>query len=110
MQEKTMTFISTKALILQALCWKEMYGFEIFNHYIKRTKGGLRINQGALYPGLEILTAEGLIEVSRIEKTGPLCRGGRPARLYKLTEAGRQQALKNRLLLKNLFFPPESNA
>ena len=68
----------------------KMYGYEITQKVKELTKGELQITEGALYPALHKLEAEGLlnVEVAKVEN--------RLRKYYKLTEAGVKET-KNRL-------------
>lgn len=74
---------SLTTIILKLLkeCDK-MYGYEITQKVKQLTKGELNITEGALYPALHKLEAEGLLEVEIQEV------GNRFRKYYKLTESG----------------------
>lgn len=59
-----------------------MYGYEITQKVKEITKGELKITEGALYPALHKLEAEGFLEVE-VEKVDNRLR-----KYYKLTESG----------------------
>lgn len=67
-----------------------MYGYEITQKVKEITKGDLNITEGALYPALHKLEAEGLldVEVERVDN--------RLRKYYKLTEKGTTETV-NRL-------------
>ncbi|MBC8643467.1 helix-turn-helix transcriptional regulator [Flavobacterium lindanitolerans] len=67
-----------------------MYGYEITQKVKEITKGELNITEGALYPALHKLEAEGLLDVE-IEKVDNRLR-----KYYKLTENGQTETV-NRL-------------
>ncbi|MCA0231256.1 PadR family transcriptional regulator [Runella limosa] len=69
---------------------KRMYGYEITQKVKEQTNGELVINEGALYPALHKLEAEGLLTVT-IEQVG-----NRPRKYYALTEKGEAETT-NRL-------------
>lgn len=60
----------------------KMYGYEITQKVKELTKGELNITEGALYPALHKLEAEGLldVEVAKVDN--------RLRKYYKLTEQG----------------------
>ena len=64
-----------------------MYGYEITQRVKEITKGELQITEGALYPALHKLEAEGLLEVE-VEKVD-----GRLRKYYKLTEKGTKETV-----------------
>lgn len=68
-----------------------MYGYEITQKVKAITMGELHITEGALYPALHKLEAEGLLEVE-VEKVDNRLR-----KYYKLTESGEKETI-NRLL------------
>ena len=67
-----------------------MYGYEITQKVKAITKGELNITEGALYPALHKLEAEGLLDVE-VEKVDNRLR-----KYYKLTESGTKETV-NRL-------------
>lgn len=67
-----------------------MYGYEITQRVKEITKGELHITEGALYPALHKLEAEGLLDVE-VEKVDNRLR-----KYYKLTEKGSEEMI-NRL-------------
>ncbi|ESU29980.1 hypothetical protein FLJC2902T_04650 [Flavobacterium limnosediminis JC2902] len=67
-----------------------MYGYEITKKVKEITKGELKITEGALYPALHKLEAEGFLEVE-VEKVDNRLR-----KYYKLTESGTTETV-NRL-------------
>ena len=60
----------------------KMYGYEITLKVKEITKGELKITEGALYPALHKLEADGLLEVE-VQKVDNRLR-----KYYKLTEKG----------------------
>lgn len=64
-----------------------MYGYEITQRVKAITAGELNITEGALYPALHKLEADGLldVEVERVDN--------RLRKYYKLTETGRQDTV-----------------
>ncbi len=82
---------SLQTIILRLLEEQDrMYGYEITQKVKALTKGELKITEGALYPALHKLEAEGLLEVE-VEKVGNRLR-----KYYKLTEQGSKETV-NRL-------------
>ena len=63
----------------------KMYGYEITRKVKLLTKGELNITEGALYPALHKLEAEGVleVEVARVDN--------RLRKYYKLTEKGKEE-------------------
>ncbi|WP_117881502.1 PadR family transcriptional regulator [Aureibaculum luteum] len=80
-----------QTIILQLLEQQDkMYGYEITQKVKEITKGELKITEGALYPALHKLEAEGLLDVEIINI------GNRLRKYYKLTEQGTKETV-NRL-------------
>lgn len=65
----------------------KMYGYEITQKVKSLTKGELNITEGALYPALHKLEAEGLldVEVAKVDN--------RMRKYYKLTESGSKETV-----------------
>jgi DNA-binding PadR family transcriptional regulator len=79
---------SLNTIILKLLSEKErMYGYEITQKVKELTKGELNITEGALYPALHKLEAEGLLDVE-IQKVDNRLR-----KYYKLTEEGTKETV-----------------
>ena len=82
---------SLQTIILKLLAQNDkMYGYEITQKVKELTKGELKITEGALYPALHKLEAEGLLDVE-VAKVGNRLR-----KYYKLTENGAKETA-NRL-------------
>ena len=82
---------SLNTIIMKLLEEKgRMYGYEITQKVKEITKGDLHITEGALYPALHKLEAEGLLEVE-VERVDNRLR-----KYYKLTEKGTTETV-NRL-------------
>ncbi|MHA7059272.1 PadR family transcriptional regulator [Aquimarina sp. M1] len=82
---------SLNTIILKLLEESEkMYGYEITQKVKEITKGELNITEGALYPALHKLEAEGLLDVE-MQKVDNRLR-----KYYKLTEKGTKETT-NRL-------------
>lgn len=62
-----------------------MYGYEITKKVKELSDGNLLITEGALYPALHKLEADGMVEVT-IEYIG-----NRPRKYYKLTRNGKKE-------------------
>lgn len=88
---------SLQTIILKMLEKKErMYGYEITQKVKELTRGNIKITEGALYPALHKLEAEGLLEVEVVKVENRL------RKYYKLTEHGTQETA-NRLRDLNEF-------
>ena len=79
---------SLQTIILKLLEQKDkMYGYEITQKVRELTKGELKITEGALYPALHKLEAEGLLDVEIVNI------GNRLRKYYKLTEQGTKETV-----------------
>jgi len=65
----------------------KMYGYEMTQKVKLLTKGELKITEGALYPSLHKLEAEGLLDVEVVKVDNRL------RKYYKLTEKGTQETV-----------------
>jgi DNA-binding PadR family transcriptional regulator len=73
----------------------KMYGYEITQKVKELTKGELKITEGALYPSLHKLEADGLldVEVAKVDN--------RLRKYYKLTEKGTKETVSKLVELEN---------
>jgi PadR family transcriptional regulator PadR len=73
----------------------KMYGYEITQKVKELTKGELKITEGALYPSLHKLEADGLldVEVAKVDN--------RLRKYYKLTEQGAKETVSKLAELEN---------
>ena len=71
-------------LVLKALSWGPMHGFEIVSWLEQRSSGSVDVDDGALYYALHRMEERGLIE-SEWRLTG----NNRKARYYRMLPAGR---------------------
>jgi PadR family transcriptional regulator PadR len=73
----------------------QMYGYEITQKVKELTKGELKITEGALYPSLHKLEADGLldVEVAKVDN--------RLRKYYKLTEKGTKETVSKLVELEN---------
>jgi PadR family transcriptional regulator, regulatory protein PadR len=71
-------------LVLKALSWGPMHGFEITTWLEQRSKGQVEVVDAALLQGLHRMEERGLITAE-----WGITRNGRRARYYQLTDAGR---------------------
>ena len=75
----------------------KMYGYEITKKVQELSKGSLKLTEGALYPSLHKLEADGLLDVS-IENIG-----NRSRKYYSLTKKGKKESIE-KLKELNQFF------
>lgn len=71
-------------LILKALAWQPMHGFEIASWLEDRSSGALDVDDSALYQGLYRLEGKSLISAE-----WGITENGRRARYYRLTTTGK---------------------
>ncbi len=87
---------SLTTIILKLLNESEkMYGYEMTQKVKQITKGELNITEGALYPALHKLEAEGLLDVE-VKKVDNRLR-----KYYKLTEKGNKETVSKLEELKD---------
>ncbi len=72
-------------LVLKALTWRPMHGYDILDWLRRTTAQQLRIEDAALYPSLHRLEARGLLS-----SEWGLSSNNRKARFYRLNPAGRR--------------------
>jgi PadR family transcriptional regulator len=70
-------------MILHSLRLKPMHGYALVKHIKQVSDNLLQIEEGSLYPALQRMLKEGLLE----SKAG-ISAKGRPTRIYRLTAAG----------------------
>ena len=72
-------------LVLKALTWRPMHGYDILDWLRRTTNHQLRIEDAALYPSLHRLEARGLLNAE-----WGLSANNRKAKFYQLNAAGRK--------------------
>src|ERR1700728_2532925 len=70
-------------MILQSLRLKPMHGYALVKHIQQVSDNLLEVEEGSLYPALQRLLREGLLE----SEAGTSAKG-RPTRIYRVTDAG----------------------
>ncbi|MEO7314211.1 MAG: PadR family transcriptional regulator [Ginsengibacter sp.] len=90
---------SINTILLKLLSENErMYGYEITKKVMELSAGKLKLTEGALYPALHKLEADGLLEVT-MENVG-----NRVRKYYSLTKGGKKE-MKNKLVeLENYVY------
>lgn len=73
-------------LVLKALSWGSMHGYEVTRWLERQSEEALRIEEGSLYPALHRLARRGLVKAE-----WGVSENNRRAKYYTLTAAGRQQ-------------------
>jgi len=98
MKKSTLYKGSLQTILLKLLQEnKRMYGYEITQQVKKITSNEINITEGALYPTLHKLEAEGFLEVE-IERVDNRLR-----KYYKLTDAGQVETNNKVLELSNFI-------
>jgi DNA-binding PadR family transcriptional regulator len=93
--------VPTRAALLQALrSGGPSWGSDLIERVKKLTRGKLVLHQGGVYPTLQALEEEHLIEVLK-DEPGP--NAGRPRRYYRLTQQGTALALTHQSIMQQLF-------
>lgn len=72
-------------MILHSLRLKPMHGYALVKHIRQVSDDLLQIEEGSLYPALQRMLKEGLLE----SEAGVSAKG-RPTRIYRLTRDGRR--------------------
>jgi len=76
-----------KTIVLSLLSDHDrMYGYEITQHVKEQTEGKIQLTEGALYPTLHKLEADGLLTTEKVNI------GKRVRKYYKLTKTGATKA------------------
>ena len=70
-------------MILQSLRLRPMHGYALVKHIKNVSDNLLQVEEGSLYPALQRMLREGLLESETV-----LSAKGRPTRIYRLTDAG----------------------
>lgn len=86
MYSKELTKGTLLPIILKLLSAEKMYGYEITQRVKDLTADKIDISEGALYPILHKLEADGILE------TESVFIGKRVRKYYKVTETGKQNA------------------
>jgi transcriptional regulator len=85
-------------MILQSLCLKPMHGYALVKHIQQVSDNLLEVEEGSLYPALQRLLREGLLE-----SEAGISAKGRPTRIYRLTDAGLRHLEKEVLSFEKMF-------
>jgi PadR family transcriptional regulator, regulatory protein PadR len=85
-------------MILRSLSLKPMHGYALVKHIQQVSDHLLEVEEGSLYPALQRMLREGLLE----SEAGTSAKG-RPTRIYRLTEAGRRHLEKEVLSFEKMF-------
>jgi PadR family transcriptional regulator PadR len=85
-------------MILQTLRLKPMHGYALMKHIKEVSNNLLQVEEGSLYPALQRMLREGLLE----SETGTSAKG-RPTRIYRLTDAGVRHLEKEVVSFEKMF-------
>jgi len=81
-------------LVLQTVCTKPAYGYELLTHLKECSDGLFALKEGTLYPILYRLEDDGLIESSWTAGEGRAA----PKKVYASTEKGREECERRKAL------------
>src|ERR1700684_1053056 len=70
-------------MILQSLRLRPMHGYALVKHIKQVSDDLLQVEEGSLYPALQRMLKEGLLE-----SEAGISAKGRPTRIYRVTDAG----------------------
>ncbi|CAN5616440.1 PadR family transcriptional regulator [soil metagenome] len=73
-------------LILKALTWGSMHGYDVMHWLERTTDAALQVEEGSLYPALHRMAKRGWVK-----SEWGVSDNNRRAKYYSLTPAGRQQ-------------------
>jgi transcriptional regulator len=85
-------------MILHSLRLKPMHGYALVKHIKQVSDNLLQVEEGSLYPALQRMLREGLLE----SKEGVSAKG-RPTRIYRLTDAGMRHLEKEVSSFEKMF-------
>src|SRR6202044_2677273 len=85
-------------MILQSLRLMPMHGYALVKHIKQVSDNLLQVEEGSLYPALQRMLREGLLE----SKEGVSAKG-RPTRIYRLTDAGMRHLEKEVSSFEKMF-------
>lgn len=85
-------------IILHSLRVQPMHGYALVKHIKLVSDDYLQVEEGSLYPALQRMLREGLLE----SKEGVSAKG-RPTRIYRLTKAGIKHLEKEMSSLEKMF-------
>jgi transcriptional regulator len=85
-------------MILQSLRLRPMHGYALVKHIRQVSDDLLQIEEGSLYPALQRLLREGLLE----SEAGTSAKG-RPTRIYRVTDAGARHLEQEVVSFEKMF-------
>lgn len=85
-------------MILQSLYRRPMHGYALVKHIKQVSDNLLQVEEGSLYPALQRLLREGLLDSEE-----GISAKGRPTRIYRVTEAGLNHLEKEMQSFEKMF-------
>lgn len=85
-------------MILQSLRFRPMHGYALVKHIKQVSDNLLEVEEGSLYPALQRLLREGLLE-----SEAGISAKGRPTRIYRVTKAGLRRLEQEILSFDKMF-------
>jgi PadR family transcriptional regulator PadR len=85
-------------MVLQLLRLRPMHGYALVKHIKEVSDNLLQVEEGSLYPALQRMLREGLLE----SEIG-LSTKGRPTRIYRVTDAGAQHLEREVVSFEKMF-------
>jgi transcriptional regulator len=85
-------------MILESLRRKPMHGYALVRHIQAVSNGILQIEEGSLYPALQRMLREGLLDAE-----AGVSAKGRPTRIYHVTKAGRRHLEQEKASYVTMF-------
>src|ERR1700749_4296128 len=85
-------------MVLQSLKFRPMHGYALVKHIKQVSDNLLQVEEGSLYPALQRLLREGLLE----SEAGVSAKG-RPTRIYRVTEAGLRRLEQESASFEKMF-------
>src|ERR1700739_816234 len=85
-------------MILRSLRLKPMHGYALVKHIKQVSDDLLQVEEGSLYPALQRMLREGLLE----SREG-ISAKGRPTRIYRLTRTGLRHLEKEMSSFEKMF-------
>jgi len=70
-------------MVLQTLQWQPMHGYALVQHIQQRSRDLLQVEEGSLYPALQRMLKDGLVEAE-----WTISPSNRRVRTYNITPAG----------------------
>jgi transcriptional regulator len=85
-------------MILQSLKFRPMHGYALVKHIKQVSDNLLQVEEGSLYPALQRLLREDLLE----SEAGVSAKG-RPTRIYRVTDAGLRRLEQESASFEKMF-------